>query len=176
MTRERIPIPTLRGSDCFACGSNNPLGLKMQFYCQGNKVCSDVVVEQHHVGWQNMVHGGIISTLLDEIMSWTVLYFRKVFAVTRQIKVKYLRPTPVGTPLTVQGEILGETEKKAIHTSGVLLDSRGKKLARSEAEFVILTGSRLEVLPLESRQEMELLFKHINKLQRQIKTGASSSP
>jgi hypothetical protein len=77
MGEERIPLPRLEGYDCFGCGTNNPIGLRMTFYRQGDAVCSDVVLKRDHVGWQNMAHGGIISTLLDEVMAWTVIYLNR---------------------------------------------------------------------------------------------------
>ena len=54
-------------------------------------------------GWENMVHGGIISALLDEVMSWAIMYHKKTFLVTRKMSIKYIRPVPVETPLTAKG-------------------------------------------------------------------------
>ena len=51
MDKEKTPIPIIEGHDCFACGTNNPIGLKLDFYRQGSSVCSDVVLSRNHVGW-----------------------------------------------------------------------------------------------------------------------------
>ena len=158
MGEERIPLPRIEGYDCFGCGTNNPIGLRMNFYRQGNAVCSDVVLNRHHVGWQNMAHGGIISTLLDEVMSWAVIYLKRSFSVTRRMTVRYQAPVPVDVPLTVRGVIAEECAAGTCRTSGVLLDREGKALATGEAEFVLLSAERLTALPDGVKREMTKLF------------------
>jgi acyl-coenzyme A thioesterase PaaI-like protein len=158
MNETKTPIPILEGHDCFACGTNNPIGLKLNFYRQGNSICSDVVLSKNHVGWQDMAHGGIISTLLDEVMSWTVIYFKKAFSVTRQIQVRYLRPVPVEVPVTVKGEITSDKTSRSCRAEAILLDSEGNILAKGEGEFVILSEDRLTALPDEFKKQMMNLF------------------
>jgi len=55
--------------NCFACGPANPHGLHMTFQSNGKVVMSHLSVPDHLRGWNNMVHGGIISTILDEVMA-----------------------------------------------------------------------------------------------------------
>ena len=107
---EKRPIPKPEGYYCFACGTANPIGLNLEFYRSGDKVCTDITLGEYHVGWSNISHGGILSTLLDEVMSWAVLYFKRIFFVTRKMQVKYIRPVMVGTPLTVAGQVLGQNQ------------------------------------------------------------------
>ena len=158
MDKDKTPIPILEGHDCFACGTNNPIGLKLDFYRQGSSICSDVILSRNHVGWQNMAHGGIISTLLDEVMSWTVIYFKKVFSVTRQIQVRYLRPVPVEVPVTVKGTITSDSKARSCQAEAILLDSKGKILAKGKGEFVILSEEKLTALPDEFKKQMMNLF------------------
>ncbi|MEJ2234211.1 MAG: hotdog domain-containing protein [Syntrophobacterales bacterium] len=159
MNATKTPIPILEGHDCFACGTNNPIGLKLNFYRQGDSVCSDVVLNRNHVGWQNMAHGGIISTLLDEIMSWTVIHFKRVFSVTRKIQVRYLKPVPVEVPVTVKGTITSDGTSRSCQAEAILLDSKGNILAKGEGEFVILSEDRLTGLPDKFKEQMMDLFK-----------------
>ena len=160
MDPNQIPIPILEGHDCFACGTNNPIGLKLKFYRQGNFICSDVVLSRNHVGWQNMAHGGIISTLLDEIMSWTIIYLMKSFAVTRRMEIRYLRPVPVEVPLTVRGEMITSAKKgNTCQAKAVLLNGEGKKLARGSGEFAILSEEKLSIMPDDFRRDMLKLFR-----------------
>jgi acyl-coenzyme A thioesterase PaaI-like protein len=155
---DKVPIAKLEGFDCFACGTNNPIGLKMSFYRQGDAVCSDLVLSPNHVGWQNIAHGGIISTLLDEVMSWTVLYFKKSFAVTRRMEVRYLRPVPVGVALTVRGKITADHKRQICRAGASLLDDQGKILARGEGEFALLDEKKLSVFPEDLKEKMLQLF------------------
>ncbi len=159
MDTEKIPIPILQGQDCFACGTNNPIGLKMTFYRQDNTVCSDAVLGRDHVGWENMAHGGIIYTLLDEVMSWTVIYFKKCFAVTRRMDVRYLKPVPVEEPLTASGEIVAPDQANTCRVRGLLRNQAGNILARGDGEFFILNDEKLSMIPIDFRNEMEKLFR-----------------
>jgi acyl-coenzyme A thioesterase PaaI-like protein len=161
MGEERIPLPRLEGYDCFGCGTNNPIGLRMTFYRQGNAVCSDVVLKRDHVGWQNMAHGGIISTLLDEVMAWAVIYLKRSFSVTRRMTIRYRAPVPVNVPLMVRGSVAEECAAGTCRTSGVLLDGDGKALATGEAEFVLLSAERLTAIPEELKSEMTKLFERL---------------
>jgi acyl-coenzyme A thioesterase PaaI-like protein len=105
-----------------------------------------------------MAHGGIISTLLDEVMSWTVIYFKKAFSVTKQIQVRYLRPVPVEVPVTVQGAITSDKTSRSCRAEALLLDSKGNTLAKGEGEFVILGEDKLTALPDEFKKQMMNLF------------------
>ena len=90
MSDERFDIEKPQGHGCFACGTANPIGLNLQFYRLGDSVCSDITLTKHHEGWENIAHGGIISTMIDETMSWAILYFKRVFMVTRKMNIKYI--------------------------------------------------------------------------------------
>jgi len=65
---ERIEIPKPSGYNCFACGTANPIGLHLNFFRSGDYVCSEITLDRYHGGWENIAHGGIISTILDEVM------------------------------------------------------------------------------------------------------------
>ena len=155
---ERIEIPKLQGHCCFACGTANPIGLHLKFYRLGDSVCSDITLRKHHEGWENMAHGGIISALIDEVMSWTIIYFRKTFLVTRKMNVKYIKPVLIGTPLTVKGSLVDESAPPRIKASADILDDQGNLLVRSSGEFVMLSKQKLSSVPEGLKKEMLSLF------------------
>ena len=161
---ERILLPRIEKSGCFACGTDNPKGLGMSFYAVGKTVRSDISLSKHHMGWENLAHGGIISTILDEIMGWTVIAFRRGFFVTRKMEVHYLRPVELHAPLTVVGEIESDFSLKGCSTKGALLDAQGKKLAEAWAEMRYLSGKRLPMLPEHYRKGMLELFERMREL------------
>jgi len=155
---ERISIEKLQGHNCFACGTANPIGLNLQFYNLGNEVCSEITLGKNHEGWENMAHGGIVSTLLDEVMSWTIIYFKKVFLVTRKMDIKYIRPVLIGTPLTVKGKVLDDSEPPKIKACAEIRDNEGHLLVKSSAEFVEVSGEKLSLIPEGLKEEMVALF------------------
>lgn len=160
----RIDLPKPLKTGCFGCGTDNPMGLNLFFYCIGQTVRSDLTLTQHHMGWENLAHGGIISTVLDEIMGWTVLAFKRVFFVTRKIEVQYLRPVALNIPLTAVGEIESDASPKGCTVASQLLDAEGRKLAEGRAQMTYLSGKRLPLLPEAYRAEMEKLFDQIQEL------------
>ncbi|RJR26127.1 MAG: PaaI family thioesterase [Desulfobacteraceae bacterium] len=143
-----------RGRRCFACGTENPIGLKLNFYRMGDTVRSNVELGIYHEGWQNMAHGGIISTLLDETMSWAVMYFKKALFVTRKMELKYIKPVFTGVSLIVSAKIDSETKWPIIRAKGEIRDSVGGLLVRSVGEFVALSPEQLASFPEDEKQEM----------------------
>ena len=159
-SEKKVPIEKLQGGCCFACGTANPIGLNLQFYQLGDAVCSDITLGKYHEGWQNMAHGGIISTLLDEVMSWTIIYFKKVFFVTRKMEVKYVNPVLVGIPLTVKGILRDESAPPRITVRAEIRDDKkGRLLVRSKGEFVVLSKERLSSVPDDLKEDMVSLFR-----------------
>ena len=145
-----------------ACGTDNPIGLNMQFYRMDDMVCSDITLKRNHEGWENMAHGGIISTLLDEVMSWTGMVFKRTFLVTRKMDIKYIKPVPLGAPLTVRGKILNERGTSKIDIRGEIVDAQSRLLVRSRAEFVMLADKQLSSVSEGMKREMVEMFENFN--------------
>jgi acyl-coenzyme A thioesterase PaaI-like protein len=154
----KIEIPKPNGHHCFACGTENPTGLNLNFYFLDDSVCTDVTLDRFRVGWEGIAHGGIISTLLDEVMSWTIIYFKKVFFVTRKMEVRYLKPVPVEVPLTVRGRLGKERRSPKIEVRGEIVADDGTVLARSLGEFVELSEDKMAMIPEGIRKDMKDLF------------------
>lgn len=155
---KRVTIKKLQGHNCFACGTANPIGLNLQFYRFGDAVYSDITLGKNHEGWENVAHGGIVSTLLDEVMSWTIMYFKKIFLVTRKMEVKYIRPVLIGTPLVIKGEVMDDSKPPRIKARADIRDNENNLLVRSLGEFVELPKEKLSSVPEELKDEMLMLF------------------
>ncbi len=94
-----------RNQWCFACGVKNPIGLKLKFAEEGDKYVARFTAGPEHQSYDGIVHGGIISTLLDEIMG-RYPYVKGVDTVTARLEIRYRKPTPIGEELTVTGWIV----------------------------------------------------------------------
>jgi acyl-CoA thioesterase FadM len=163
MIMERIDLPKLDGHFCFACGTANPIGMNLQFYRKGNWICSDVTLRKNYEGWDGMAHGGIISTLLDEVMSWTIIYLKGIFFVTRKMEVKYIKPVLIGVPLTVRGELREERRERFIRAQAKIMDAEGQILSRAVGEFVELPPESLSAVSDSMKKEMVELFRKIRE-------------
>ena len=123
---------------CFSCGPDNPISLKLKFREEDGRYCSDFVAQEVHQSYDGIVHGGIISTLLDEIMGG-YLYAKGYKAVTAKLEVRYRKPTPIGTHLNIQGWIVGNRGSMYDLASQITLDD-GTVTAEGKAKIALIEG------------------------------------
>ena len=92
--------------NCFVCGKNNPGGLQLSFEIDKERqtLKTTFVASPTFQGWDGIVHGGIISTLLDEAMA-KLVYELGYQSVTASLEIKFKKPAPILEPLLVYGEI-----------------------------------------------------------------------
>jgi uncharacterized protein (TIGR00369 family) len=108
--------PPLRDVDldnytmCFACGRDNPIGLKLKLQRVGEAVMTEFTPEEHHQGWPGVVHGGIITAILDEAMSYVPL-FQGLNCVTAKMEIRLHNAARVGQKLLVSSHITRKTRK-----------------------------------------------------------------
>ncbi len=115
-------LPNSRNHNCFGCSPANPSGLQMKFLTDGEAVYSQLEVPEHLCGWSNIVHGGVLTTILDEIMSWSAIHLLKRIALTRTLTVEFLKPVPVGrSPRPSPGAWASPTRRPFNGSSGSLL-------------------------------------------------------
>jgi len=131
---------------CFGCGQSNPNGLHLHFLLDpvAHTSWAEVHLSRLHEGPPGHIHGGIIATLLDEAMGKLNPAF-DVLAMTRNMEVDYLRPSPLYTDLVLTGRNLRQEGRKLFHEAE-LSTPRGVTLARAKALFIaidpVLIGSR----------------------------------
>jgi uncharacterized protein (TIGR00369 family) len=126
---------------CFVCGMKNPYGLKLQFTYSpdGSMVETTFIPDEKYQGWKDMVHGGIIVTLLDEIMAKAAL--KKGFNVlTGEITAKFKNPAKVNEPLVCKAEI-ESVEKKILYVRGSVHKKNGTAIATATSKMFITSGS-----------------------------------
>ena len=117
---------------CFVCGPKNPIGLKLKFHFNGKTIKTEFISKKEHQGYLNIVHGGIISTLLDEAMVKLAIAMNMP-VVTASMEVRLRKAVTVGEKITVVAEILSSTTKMleayagAVTENNVLVaDAKGK--------------------------------------------------
>ena len=91
-----------KGYNCFACAPNNPYGLKMEFYEDGDDIVSFWTPGDNYQGWLNTLHGGIQATLLDESAGWLITHKFQTSGMTTNLNVKYKKPIPTGADVTLE--------------------------------------------------------------------------
>jgi len=95
---------------CFACGQKNPIGLKLNFDWDGKAARAEFIPDKFHQGWSGLVHGGIISCLLDEAMSYAAL-FEGVNSLTAKMQTRFRHPVQIDKPLIITASLTKKTRK-----------------------------------------------------------------
>ncbi|NPV71866.1 MAG: PaaI family thioesterase [Firmicutes bacterium] len=121
-------------SGCFVCGTDNPSGMRLTFRLEGDKYVSEFTVAKAYQGFPGIMHGGVISTVLDEIMG-RFLWVKGYVTYTAEMTVKFRRPIMCGTKIRVEGEIL-EVKGRRFYTAGRILSEDGAVMAEATGCFV----------------------------------------
>ena len=121
---------------CFACGQNNPIGLKLKFVEIAGRYVAKCVMDKTYQSFNGVLHGGIITTLLDEAMGGYLFHLKQP-AYTGKLEVRYRRPTPTGEQLTVSGWIAGRKRNVVEMRSEIAL-SDGTITAEAAAKMVVM--------------------------------------
>jgi acyl-coenzyme A thioesterase PaaI-like protein len=119
---------------CFVCGGSNPIGLKLQFATEGDEYVTYFTPSKHHQGYEGIVHGGIVSTVLDEVMARYV-YVLGRNAVTAGMTVRLKKPAKVGATIRFAGKIDSENGR-LISCSAIATDERGEMIAEATARML----------------------------------------
>ncbi len=138
-TEGYLKLPAIEDNHCFGCGERNEHGLHMEFYTDKSRVFSWLTVPDYMCGWDSIVHGGIVSTVLDEIMSWTTIYFTSRFIFTKNASIDYLKPVRAGDELVAEGRVLETVSPRRAVTEGKIYDSAGNECAISRGTFALFT-------------------------------------
>ena len=151
-------IPPRENNNCFGCSETNASGLHLRFSTDGNSVVSHLQVPEHLCGWQRLVHGGVITTILDEVMGWSTIHLLKRFTLTKSITVDFLKPLYVGTPLRAEGRIIEMKNDREAIAEGLLYNQDDVLCARSRGSFALFTSKtvkRLGILDDETVEHMK---------------------
>ena len=140
---ENVAPITVRYHGCFGCGIDNPVGLRLQFAKQDDRVVSETTLAQEYAGYREFAHGGIVATLLDEAMGYAVLHIAGRYAVTRGLNVSYRRPIHVGRPITLAARLL-DVSGTRIRLEATIHDARGRLLATADGDWVTVRDERGE--------------------------------
>ena len=122
---------------CFACGPLNPIGLHMEVSFRDNKAFSRLALKREFQGWSEMVHGGVVATILDEIMAHAVVHYVGQ-AVTTGLQITYRAPLHVGEEFEVIGYVAEQKSRAAVAKAEIRTLQSKKLIARGESKFILL--------------------------------------
>jgi len=104
-------------NNCFACGKDNPIGLRLDIqtveleHGENLLVRTECTPPSHFQGWAGIIHGGVLSTLLDEVITYVAIAHFGGPAVTAQLDIRLKQPAPVGSKLLVTGRLIKRSRR-----------------------------------------------------------------
>ncbi len=128
---------------CFACGLENPIGLKMAFYQdEEGRVVAKFTTRDEHQGYPGVVHGGIVTALLDEVLGRVAIAAER-WMVTGRLNIRFRRPVPVGETLTIVGEAVS-WKKRTLEARGEIRLADGQVGAEASGTFLEIPPEKVE--------------------------------
>jgi acyl-coenzyme A thioesterase PaaI-like protein len=121
---------------CFVCGEFNSKGLRLRFHTDGAKVTTRFVADPSHCGFMHTVHGGIISTVMDELMAWVCIVHLKRFAFAAELNVRFLHPLKPGEEVIVDGWVTADKRGRIIETTCEMKGLDGILIARGTGKYM----------------------------------------
>ncbi len=89
---------------CFVCGKKNSIGLRLCLYVEDGRVMAEFVPRAEHCGFSGILHGGIISCIVDEALWWSSAVASGRLVVTRNLRISYVKPLTLRKHYRVEAE------------------------------------------------------------------------
>lgn len=135
MKKVRNPFTGREGYNCFGCSPDNPIGLKLKFVDEGEYITATWMPGDEYQGYNNVLHGGIQSTLMDEIASWYVYAKMKTAGVTSKMEIRYKKPVYTNKGAIRLYAKLIEVNRNLADIGVELVDSEGKLCATGVIQY-----------------------------------------
>jgi acyl-coenzyme A thioesterase PaaI-like protein len=133
------------GSNCFVCGPENAQGLQLKFVMEHDVCRSRFVPPAHMVGYDDLVHGGLLFTVLDDTMAnW--LFLKGVRAHTARCEIRYRQPVHLGTELALEARVSRIKGRTVLLEATASRATDGVVVAETTATFMVADGADLLAL------------------------------
>jgi uncharacterized protein (TIGR00369 family) len=130
--------------NCFACGDSNPLGMRLRIELGEGTARTAWRAGDDFVGWSDKIHGGIVATMLDEVMAWACASF-DAWAVTAEMSVRYRSPASPGDELEAEARVV--TKRRRIYdVEGFVRTAQGRLIAEGSGRYLGAAPSAKEDL------------------------------
>jgi uncharacterized protein (TIGR00369 family) len=139
MKKINNPFADFADHKCFCCSHNNPIGLKLEFWFDEENQIIETNWNpiEYLQGYPNVLHGGIQSTLMDEVASWAVYVLLETGGVTSKMEIKFLKPVFISNgELKVKASLISK-EKRLASFKTELYDGKKELCAEGSVQYFI---------------------------------------
>lgn len=128
---------SLQANNCFACGPDNPIGLRIVFRIDSDEVCrAEFTPAKNHEGFPGMTHGGIVFSALDDVMAnW--LFLQNLRGYTARCDIRYRNPLAIGATVDLEGRCVSRRGRRVQMTGTAVEREAGSVIAEAEGTFII---------------------------------------
>ncbi len=124
------------GDNCFVCGKHNPLGLKLEFRLENDVCRSEFTPAEDHCGFNGVTHGGIIFSVLDDVMAnW--IYLKGMRAYTARCDIRYKGSLPTGTAVALESHCVKNRGRLIVLQGKMTRIDTQELVAETEASFMV---------------------------------------
>ena len=134
---------------CFVCGESNAHGLRLRFTADGGRVQTCFIPRAEHIGFKGVTHGGILATVLDEIMVWAVAVATCRFAYCAELTVRFQQPAKPDEELTASAELSANRRDKVFEARAEILDAAGRVVATATGKYLPVPAAELPAMLTE---------------------------
>lgn len=145
------PWKGMAGYNCFGCAPDNPVGLHLEFYEDGDDIVTQWEPSANYQGWSGIIHGGIQALLLDEVCGWVVSRKLQTAGVTMTMETRYVKPVSSDNKvLTLRAHVRKEEGSGAApcppsRTAVIdasLLDENGRVCTQAVCKYYLFTHEK----------------------------------
>lgn len=153
-------LPDLSSWNCFACGQDHPKGLRLRFTGPDqDRIRSEFEISTDHTGLGDIVHGGVVATVFDEAMVWTLYRWRYQPHVTATMTQRFRGTILADTPLVAEAWISEDRgRRRKVEATIATAADPSKALANASGVYVPVPDGALDDLTPVQRAEMDDLF------------------
>ena len=142
MRKIRNPWLHKEGYKCFGCAPDNPIGLHMEFFEEGDYVMCFWRPQDHFEGWVGVLHGGIISTLIDETAGWVVTRKLQAAGVTSKLGVTFRKPINSNEVQVTVKARLSERRRNLAIIDVVVENAHSEVCAEAEVVYYVMSAEK----------------------------------
>lgn len=124
--------------NCFVCGKDNLIGLNITFFRDQDKIRAEFVPESKHEGFKGIVHGGILFSILDEIMGRTTITTKGVMTMTVEVNIKYRKKVIVGEKIIFNAQMTKDLGRM-IEAKAEARSEDGTLLTEAKGKFIVVS-------------------------------------
>jgi uncharacterized protein (TIGR00369 family) len=137
ITRQIVFLPSYDG--CYVCGQRHPRGLRIRFFAgPDSRVHAHFRPDETQTGYDDVVHGGVIGALLDELTGWSVSLKNNRLAYTAELSIRFVIPMPAGEIYMASADVMGG-RGRYWEAEGSVSDREGRVHAKARGKYLLLS-------------------------------------